>query len=94
MHCLSPSRLQFLHTQHTKTDRERLLRICGYGVPDLERALYSAANSLTLIAQAELQPYDKNEKGGYKTKEMHFYTSVIYGNLNIRNCQLDFNLME
>ena len=64
---------QFLPPQDTKTDRERLLRICGYGVPDLERALYSAANSLTLIAQAELQPYDKKEKGGYKTKEMHFY---------------------
>ncbi len=64
---------QFLPQQHTKTDRERLLRICGYGVPDLDRALYSAANSLTLIAQAELQPYDKKEKGGYKTKEMHFY---------------------
>jgi len=64
---------QFLPPQHTKTDRERLLRICGYGVPDLESALYSAANSLTLIAQAELQPYDKKENGGYKTKEMHFY---------------------
>jgi hypothetical protein len=64
---------QFLPPQHTKIHRERLLRICGYGVPDLERALYSAANSLTLIAQAELQPYDKKEGGGFKTKEMHFY---------------------
>jgi hypothetical protein len=64
---------QFLPPQHSKTDRERLLRICGYGVPDLERALYSAANSLTLIAQAKLQPYDKRETGRYKTKEMHFY---------------------
>lgn len=64
---------QFLPPNHTKTDRERLLRICGYGVPDLDRAMYSAANALTLIAQAELQPYDKKEKGGYKTKDMHFY---------------------
>ena len=67
---------QFLPPQHTKTDRERLLRICGYGVPDLERALYSAANSLTLISQAELQPYDKKDKkegSGFKTNEMHFY---------------------
>jgi len=64
---------QFSPEQPTKADKERLLRICGYGVPDLERSLYSAANSLTLIAQAELQPYDKKEKGGYKTKEMHFY---------------------
>lgn len=64
---------QFLPPQHTKTDRERLLRVCGYGVPDLERALFSAANALTLIAQAEMQPYDKKEGGGFKTKEMHFY---------------------
>jgi hypothetical protein len=64
---------QFLPLQPTKADKERLLRICGYGVPDLDRALYSASNSLTLIAQAELQPYDKKETGGYKTKEMHFY---------------------
>jgi hypothetical protein len=64
---------QFLPPNHTKTDRERLLRICGYGVPDLDRAMYSAANALTLIAQAELQPYDKKENGGYKTKDMHFY---------------------
>ncbi|MBU3947242.1 MAG: S8 family peptidase [Proteobacteria bacterium] len=66
-------KMQFLPPQPTKSDKERLLRISGYGVPDLERALHSAANSLTLIAQAELQPYDKKEHGGYKTKEMHFY---------------------
>ncbi len=50
----------------------RLLRICGYGVPDLDRALYCAANSLTLISQAVLQPYDKNE-GRYVTRDMHLY---------------------
>lgn len=56
-----------------KTTIKRLMRICGYGVPDLERALYSAANSLTLIAQSELQPFDRKEGGGYRTKDMHFY---------------------
>jgi len=57
----------------TKTDYSRLLRICGYGVPNLMRALYSGSNSLTLIAQEELQPFDKKNGGGYKTKEMHLY---------------------
>lgn len=63
----------------SKTAIKRLLRICGYGVPLLERALYSASNSLTLIAQAELQPFDKkrdnhgNETSGYRTKDMHLY---------------------
>ncbi|MBN1905320.1 MAG: S8 family peptidase [Deltaproteobacteria bacterium] len=63
----------------SKTDIKKLLRVCGYGVPDIERALYSASNSLTLIAQAELQPFDikRDEKGnaksGYRTKDMHLY---------------------
>jgi hypothetical protein len=63
---------QFLPEEHSKTDRERMLKICGYGVPNLEQALYSAANSLTLIAQADFQPY-KKEKSAYKIKDMHFY---------------------
>ena len=66
---------QFL-ADDSKTSYAQLLRICGYGVPDLERALYSAKNSLTLISQAELQPFDKKpkEKGsGYQTKDMHLY---------------------
>lgn len=74
----------------SKTDISKLLSICGYGVPNLERALYSASNSLTMIAQDELQPFAKrcNEKrdkeSGYRTKEMHMYDlpwpkDVLYG---------------
>jgi len=36
-----------------KTSYKHLLSICGYGVPSLERAMYSAQNSLTLIAQSD-----------------------------------------
>ncbi len=43
----------------TKADYENLLRYCGYGVPQLERALWSAQNSLTLIAQESLQHFEK-----------------------------------
>ncbi|MDP8256194.1 MAG: S8 family peptidase [Candidatus Alcyoniella australis] len=66
---------QFLPNNYSnrKKDYAKLLRICGYGVPDLERALYCASNSLTLIAQAELQPFDKSESGGYITRDMHLY---------------------
>ncbi|MDH5572282.1 MAG: S8 family peptidase [Gammaproteobacteria bacterium] len=58
-----------------KTSFKHLLSICGYGVPNLERAMHSTRNSLTLIAQSTLQPFDKNEKGksGYRTKDMHLY---------------------
>ena len=56
----------------SKTSYPRLLRVCGYGVPDLERALSSAANSLTLISQAELQPFDAHD-GRFVTRDMHLY---------------------
>lgn len=50
----------------------QLLRHCGYGVPSLERALYSARNSLTMIVQDQLQPYCKAD-GRVKTREMHLH---------------------
>ena len=58
----------------TKTSYKRLIRICGYGVPNLEKARFSASNNLTLIAQSDLQPFDKKDSGsGYCTKDMHLY---------------------
>ncbi len=55
-----------------KQDRENLLRYCGYGVPDLSRALWSANNALTLVAQDTLQPFDKKE-GKIVTRDMHLH---------------------
>src|SRR5690606_8221642 len=40
-----------------KTELKELLRIYGYGVPDFQKAVRSANNSLTLIAQESLTPY-------------------------------------
>jgi len=56
----------------SKQEIANLLRICGYGVPSLPRALYSLASSLTLISQAELQPFDRRDSR-YVTNEMHLY---------------------
>lgn len=67
-----PLKRQFISGE-TKGEYKRLLSICGYGVPNLDRALYSARNTLTLISQAELQPYDKKSGGGMRTRDMHFY---------------------
>ena len=50
----------------------QLAKICGYGVPNLERALSCASNSLSLITQTTLQPFTKN-KGRYVSKDMHIY---------------------
>ena len=56
----------------TKTDFKTLLSVCGYGVPDLERARYSTKNSLTMISQSTIQPFEK-QKGGCRTRDMHLY---------------------
>lgn len=64
---------QFLGTDRpTKRQTGELLRTCGFGVPSLERALYCASNSLTLISETEIQPFDKKD-GEYVTRDMHLY---------------------
>lgn len=74
-----PLKQQFARN-NSKTEIKKVLRACGYGVPNLERALYSASNSLTLISQAEIQPYEikiKTRDGKrtkeYRTRDMHIY---------------------
>ncbi|HQC99174.1 MAG TPA: S8 family peptidase [Aquabacterium sp.] len=52
---------------------KQILRHCGYGVPSLERALYSASNSLTLIVQDELQPFKKPQGKSIETNHMHLH---------------------
>jgi hypothetical protein len=53
---------------------ERLLRSFGFGVPDLERAKYSARNELTLVLEREIQPFrlDPEEHKG-KSNAMHLH---------------------
>lgn len=69
---------QFLNAngrgEYSKSDYGRLLRICGYGVPNLAKALACASNSLTLISEAEIQPYTKKEgRSDCSTKDMHLH---------------------
>lgn len=60
------------HGGRNMTTVRQLLRHCGYGVPSLERALYSASNSLTMIVQDQLQPYERGSKG-VRTRDMHLH---------------------
>jgi hypothetical protein len=46
----------------TKAQTTQLVRHCGFGEPNLERALWSADNSLTMICEESLHPF-KREKG-------------------------------
>lgn len=49
-----------------------LIRHCGWGIPDLERAVWSKNNSLALIEESSLIPYHRTP-GGIKTREMNLH---------------------
>lgn len=55
-----------------KVEYVNLIRHCGWGAPDLERALWSASNSLTLVVEDRVYPY-KKETGSVKTRDMNLH---------------------
>lgn len=58
----------------SKGEKQKALREFGYGVPNLQRAVFSAQNDVTLVAQAPIQPFAPSDTGGPPVfNEMHFY---------------------
>lgn len=57
---------------NTKSVILRCLRCYGYGVPDLQRALHSANNAVTMIYEGDLRPFRK-EKSEIKTNHMNLH---------------------
>lgn len=57
----------------SKADYVRLIRHCGFGVPDLDRAMRSASNSLAMIVQERIHPFTREEGDQPKTREMHLH---------------------
>ena len=58
----------------SKVEKHQILREVGYGVPDIERAILSARNDVTLVAEAEIQPFAIGADGRSGVfNEMHFY---------------------
>ena len=57
---------------HAEHQKRALLRKYGYGVANYDRAILSAANDLTLIAEDEVQPFWK-EDNGIKTRHMNLH---------------------
>lgn len=64
----NPMREEITRVSRTRT-REHLLRCFGFGVPNLERALWSSGDALTLIVQDELRPFERD-----KSNEMRLHT--------------------
>lgn len=58
----------------TKTDHVALLRHCGWGVPQLDRALWSAGNSLTLVVEDQVRPYQKVKGKGVVSRDMNLHS--------------------
>lgn len=66
--------LQMFKTGGTPKEQfRRLIRHCGFGAPNLDRAMWSAGNSLTLIVQDTLQPFEKIAATQPKTRDMHLH---------------------
>lgn len=71
-------RFGLLQSDHTRSNATKvMLRCVGYGVPDIERARYSANHALTLIVQDTLQPFTKSSNATASTdptlNEMQLY---------------------
>ena len=72
----TPAMLQMFPHQgarRTKQENVALIQHCGWGAPNLERALWSASNTLSLVVEDELNPYVK-DGSAVKTREMNFHS--------------------
>ena len=56
-----------------KSDYETLVRTCGFGVPDIGRALWSASNSLTLVVEDSLRPFTRQGSKPATARDMHLH---------------------
>lgn len=68
-------RYAFLPRDRTpsKRDYTYLLRHCGFGVPNLEAAIWSLSNSLTLVIEEELTPFTREDGASPKLGNMHLH---------------------
>lgn len=63
---------QFAYGATERKRAQHRVRCVGFGVPNLERALWSANNSLALIIEDKLQPFEKRD-GRMATRDMHLH---------------------
>lgn len=64
----------FLPAVPNKDDYVHLIRHCGWGAPNLNRALWSAGDSLTLLVEDQVQPYAKVQGKGIVTRDMNLHS--------------------
>jgi hypothetical protein len=64
---------QFAQGTTPQKQAQHRVRCVGFGVPDIDRALWSARNSLALIVEDQLQPFEKGTNGSIGTRDMHLH---------------------
>ncbi|HIJ23304.1 MAG: S8 family peptidase [Gammaproteobacteria bacterium] len=71
----STMKRQFLSNPEkpSKGDVAQLVRHCGFGQPDLSTALWSVENSLTLICEDRLQPFQREDTASPKLRDMNLH---------------------
>ena len=74
-----------------KRHKQLLLKMFGYGVPNLDRALYSASNCLTLISQSYLKPFKKDSMNQLNIHELPWPKEELEG-LGEKNVKLKVTL--
>lgn len=57
----------------SKADMVHLVRHCGFGEPDLSRAMWSASNSLTMICEDRLHPFHEDDSHRVTLGEMNLH---------------------
>lgn len=57
----------------SKKDFENLVRHCGFGAPDLDRAMWSVSNSLTMVVEEQLYPFRREKSKPPTLREMHLH---------------------
>lgn len=57
----------------TKNDYLRLVRHCGFGVPNLDRALWSVTNSLTMVVETHLHPFQREGSKPPTLRDMNLH---------------------
>ena len=71
-HWSDSMRQMFLPEGPNKDHYVNLIRHCGWGIPDLDRALWSAGDSLTLVVEDMVYPY-KKVPGKVVTRDMNLH---------------------
>ncbi|MBF2753672.1 MAG: S8 family peptidase [Gammaproteobacteria bacterium AqS3] len=58
----------------SKKDMTELVRCCGFGVPDFQRAMWSVQNSLTMIREDRLHPFKRQGSAAPTLGNMHLHS--------------------